>query len=365
MRRAKVFSGSSHEELAISICEKLGIGSPAPVSLKKFSNQETSVEIGCSVRNEDVFIIQSGSTHINDHLMELLIMISACKGASASRLTVAGVDHIITMDLHASQIQGFFNKPVDNLYAEPTIAKWIQDTVPGYSKGVVVSKNPGGAKRVTSLADRLKLDFALIHTDRTRMHHQQPIKPSVIEEHHSEDNNSNNSNTNEFPDTYNVVSAIINSRAIDDEDEEDDELHSLTISTSTSVTGEAISLDDMESSTITLVGDVAGRVAFIVDDMIDRAASFISAADHIFHRCNAKKVYVIATHGILSGDSIKEIENCQSIHQLVVTNSFPISLEKRRQSSKLVIIDVSGTLAEAIRRTHNGESISYLFDTPV
>ncbi|CAG8582765.1 1934_t:CDS:2, partial [Ambispora leptoticha] len=208
MRRTKVFSGSSHVELAISICEKLGIGSPAPVILKKFSNQETSVEIGqcCSVRNEDVFIIQSGSTHTNDHLMELLIMISACKGASASRITavmpyfpyckqskkkkhrgaitakmvanllsVAGVDHIITMDLHASQIQGFFNKPVDNLYAEPTIAKWIQDTVPGYSRGVVVSKNPGGAKRVTSLADRLKLDFAIIHTDRTRACHQYSV----------------------------------------------------------------------------------------------------------------------------------------------------------------------------------------------
>ncbi|CAG8740173.1 2376_t:CDS:2, partial [Ambispora leptoticha] len=130
----------------------------------------------------------------------------------------------------------------------------------------------------------------------------------------------------------------------------------------------AMSADDVESncsSIITLVGDVTGRIAFIVDDMIDRATSFIAAADHLIQRCNAKKVYVIVTHGILSGDSIREIENCRSIYQLVVTNSFPISLEKRRQSSKLVIIDVSGTLAEAIRRTHNGESISYLFDTPV
>ncbi|CAG8708351.1 3964_t:CDS:2, partial [Dentiscutata heterogama] len=123
----------------------------------------------------------SGSTQINDHLMELLIMISACKGASASRVTavmpyfpyskqskkkkyrcaitakvanllsVAGVDHIITMDLHASQMQGFFNRPVDNLYAEPCIAKWIQDTVPEYANGVVVSKNAGGAKSAFSI----------------------------------------------------------------------------------------------------------------------------------------------------------------------------------------------------------------------
>ncbi|CAI2171968.1 5661_t:CDS:2 [Funneliformis geosporum] len=324
MRRAKVFSGSSHPELAEFICEKLGIP-PAPVTLKKFSNQETSVEIGCSVRNEDVYIIQSGSNNVNDHLMELLIMISACKGSSASRITVvanllsvAGVDHIITMDLHASQMQGFFNKPVDNLYAEPSIAKWIQDSVPEYINGVVVSKNAGGAKRVTSLADRLKIDFALIHTDCTRA---------------------------------NLITSIVDEKLNDENDEE------VTLSK------DALSVDEETSSTITLVGDVAGKVVFIVDDMVDKSGSFIAAAEHLMKKCNAKRVYVIATHGILSGDSIKEIERCKSIHQLVITNTFPIPHEKRCQSTKIVIIDVSATLAEAIRRTHNGESISYLFYT--
>ncbi|KAG9305490.1 hypothetical protein G9A89_006460 [Geosiphon pyriformis] len=394
MRRTKVFSGSSHVELANLICEKLGIGSPSPASLKKFSNQETSVEIGCSVRNEDVFIIQSGSTHINDHLMELLIMISACKGASASRITavmpyfpyckqskkkkyrgaitakmvanllsVAGVDHIITLDLHASQIQGFFNKPVDNLYAEPTIAKWIQNTVPEYSDGVVVSKNAGGAKRVTSLADRLKIDFALVHTERTR--------PRYHLNTCDNGGHSNEFHTDKCSIPNNITTAIINGPVVDDdEEEEEDELLSPSNSSNTSVIGEVLTadLDDVESnssSTITLVGNVSGKVAFIVDDMIDKASSFIAAADHLMNKCNAKRVYAIATHGILSGDSMKEIHNCESIYQLVVTNSFPISAEKLAQTSKLVVIDVSQTLAEAIRRTHNGESISYLFDTLV
>ncbi|CAG8517591.1 2605_t:CDS:2 [Diversispora eburnea] len=395
MRRAKVFSGTSHPELTEHICERLGI-TPAPVALKKFGNQETSVKIGCSVRNEDVFIIQSGSRNINDHLMELLIMISACKGASASRITavmpyfpyskqskkkkyrgaitakmvanllsVAGVDHIITMDLHASQMQGFFNKPVDNLYAEPSIAKWIQDSVPEYSTGVVVSKNAGGAKRVTSLADRLKIDFALIHTDRTRVLRNNstttvtPVNEVSTEESISiSDEDKNFSFQTSNTTSNNITFAIINDKKYDDEDD--------LPSSSTSFSEEPLFSEENElncSNTITLVGDVAGKVAFIVDDMIDKAGSFIAAAEHLMKRCNAKRVYVISTHGILSNDSLIEIEKCKSIHKLVVTNTFPIPLENRHQSTKLEIIDVSATLAEAIRRTHNGESISYLFYT--
>ncbi|CAG8712828.1 12691_t:CDS:2 [Cetraspora pellucida] len=369
MRRAKIFSGSSHPELANSICERLGVPS-SPVVLKKFSNKETSVEIGCSVRNEDVFIIQSGSTQINDHLMELLIMIAACKGASASRITavmpyfpyskqskkkkyrcaitakvvanllsVAGVDHIITMDLHAYQMQGFFNKPVDNLFAEPSIAKWIQDLVPEYTNGVVVSKNAGGAKRVTSLADRLKIDFALIHTDRTRESRRKNYCDSTMP-------------------------CVTNVRVNDDEVVEDDETDETTTNLSTDDSAASTTNED-EIDIITLVGDVEGKVAFIVDDMIDNSGSFIAAANHLINKCNAKRVYVIATHGILSGDSLREIERCKSIYKLVVTNSFPIPPEKRNQISKLVIIDISATLAEAIRRTHNGESISYLFYTAI
>ncbi|KAI9871842.1 MAG: hypothetical protein M1830_002382, partial [Pleopsidium flavum] len=216
MRRVKIFSGSSHPLLAESICEWLGT-QPAKCDLKKFSNGETSVSIGTSIRDQDVFIVQSGSSKINDNVMELLIMISACKGGSAKSITghgdavripnvcesgpklseeryfpysrqskkkshrgaitarmlanllsVAGIQHVITVDLHASQMQGFFGKPVDNLHAEPLIARWIRNHVPGWTEAVVVSKNPGGTKRVTSLADALKLNFGIVTTDRRR-----------------------------------------------------------------------------------------------------------------------------------------------------------------------------------------------------
>uniref|UniRef100_A0A8C5Z9N5 ribose-phosphate diphosphokinase n=1 Tax=Marmota marmota marmota TaxID=9994 RepID=A0A8C5Z9N5_MARMA len=151
-----LFSGSSHHDLSQRVADRLGL-ELGKVVTKKFSNQETSVEIGESVRGEDVYIIQSGCGEINDNLMELLIMINACKIASSSRVTavipcfpyarqdkkdksrapisaklvanmlsVAGADHIITMDLHASQIQGFFDIPVDNLYAEPAVLQWIR-----------------------------------------------------------------------------------------------------------------------------------------------------------------------------------------------------------------------------------------------
>ncbi|CAL5874055.1 uncharacterized protein PFLUO_LOCUS8341 [Penicillium psychrofluorescens] len=198
MRGVQIFSGTSHPGLAETICERLGTV-PAKADLGKFANGETSVNIGVSIRNQDVYIVQSGSEKINDSVMELLIMISACKGGSAKSitavmpyfpysrqskkkshrgaitarmlanlLTIAGVDHVITMDLHASQMQGFFGKPVDNLFAEPFIARWIQMNVPGWREAVVVSKNAGGTKRVTSLADTLKLNFGIVTTDRRR-----------------------------------------------------------------------------------------------------------------------------------------------------------------------------------------------------
>ena len=185
--------------------------------MKKFSNGEINVKIAESIRDEDVFIIQSGSNDVNDNLMELLILASACKGASARRvtavipcfpyarmdkkdksrapitaklvanmLTVAGCDHVITMDLHASQIQGFFDIPVDNLYSEPLMISYIKQNIQGWRNGIIVSPDAGGTKRygftfalfgtrieassyvsrVSAIADKLGLDFALIHKKR-------------------------------------------------------------------------------------------------------------------------------------------------------------------------------------------------------
>uniref|UniRef100_A0A8C6Y1J3 ribose-phosphate diphosphokinase n=1 Tax=Naja naja TaxID=35670 RepID=A0A8C6Y1J3_NAJNA len=375
MPNIKIFSGSSHQDLSQKIADRLGL-ELGKVVTKKFSNQETCVEIGESVRGEDVYIVQSGCGEINDNLMELLIMINACKIASASRVTavipcfpyarqdkkdksrapisaklvanmlsVAGADHIITMDLHASQIQvwgrggagaalagwgfkasrrmgkegsgrpaplppppgkwpqgpsrrraqglwaeellpfpkGFFDIPVDNLYAEPAVLKWIKENIVEWKNCTIVSPDAGGAKRVTSIADRLNVDFALIHKERKK----------------------------------------------------------------------ASEVDRM-----VLVGDVKDRVAILVDDMADTCGTICHAADKLLS-AGATKVYAILTHGIFSGPAISRI-NHACFEAVVVTNTIPQE-DKMKHCPKIQVIDISMILAEAIRRTHNGESVSYLF----
>uniref|UniRef100_G3Q2N8 Phosphoribosyl pyrophosphate synthetase 1B n=1 Tax=Gasterosteus aculeatus aculeatus TaxID=481459 RepID=G3Q2N8_GASAC len=320
MPNIKIFSGSSHPDLSQKIADRLGL-ELGKVVTKKFSNQETCVEIGESVRGEDVYIVQSGCGEINDNLMELLIMINACKIASASRvsavipcfpyarqdkkdkvgsrapisaklvanmLSVSGADHIITMDLHASQIQiyvnnGFFDIPVDNLYAEPAVLKWIKENIPEWKNCTIVSPDAGGAKRVTSIADRLNVDFALIHKERKKAN---------------------------------------------------------------------------EVDRMVLVGDVTDRVAILVDDMADTCGTICHAADKLIS-AGATKVYAILTHGIFSGPAITRINNA-CFEAVVVTNTIPQE-EKIKHCPKIQVIDISMILAEAIRRTHNGESVSYLF----
>ncbi|KAI5290773.1 hypothetical protein KEM54_000502 [Ascosphaera aggregata] len=149
MRDVEIFAGSSHRKLTEAICERLG-ATPAKCKLGKFSNGETTVEIGVSVRNKDVFIVQSGCEKINDAVMELLIMINACKGGSAKSVT------------------------------EPLIARWIRLNVPQWRHGVVVSKNAGGSKRVTSLADTLKLNFGIVTTERRRKNFYKHITESAV-----------------------------------------------------------------------------------------------------------------------------------------------------------------------------------------
>ncbi|XP_064636297.1 ribose-phosphate pyrophosphokinase 2 isoform X1 [Lineus longissimus] len=313
MPNIKIFGGTSHPELAHNVAARLGLELGKVVS-KKFSNQETCVEIGESVRGEDVYIIQSGCGEVNDMLMELLIMINACKIASSCRVTavipcfpyarqdkkdksrapisaklvanmlsVSGADHIITMDLHASQIQGFFDIPVDNLYAEPAVLKWIRENIPEWKNSCIVSPDAGGAKRVTSIADRLNVDFALIHKERRKAN---------------------------------------------------------------------------EVASMTLVGDVRDRVAILVDDMADTCGTVCLAAQKL-HEAGATKIYAVCTHGILSGPALSRINN-SLFEAVVVTNTIPQE-SNMKQTSKLQMIDIGLILAEAIRRTHNGESVSYLF----
>lgn len=313
MPNIKIFSGNSHRDLARRICDRLQIDLGKVVA-KKFSNKETCVEIGESVRGEDVFIVQSGCGEINDHLMELLIMISACKTASAERVTalipcfpyarqdkkdksrapitgklianmlsVAGATHIVTMDLHASQIQGFFDIPVDNLFAEPAILKYIKDHIENWQQACIVSPDAGGAKRVTSIADRLNVEFALIHKERKRAN---------------------------------------------------------------------------EVERMVLVGDVRQKVAILVDDMADTCGTICLAATKL-KEAGASKIYAICVHGIFSGSALERLNN-SCFEAVVVTNTIPQE-ENMRACSRIKVIDVSPILAEAVRRTHNGESVSYLF----
>ncbi|CAK7198412.1 ribose phosphate diphosphokinase subunit prs4 [Sporothrix eucalyptigena] len=311
----KLLSGNSHPMLTRLVADRLGI-EPAKTLSLNYSNQETSVTIGESVRDEDVFILQSTAPgDINDGLMELLIMIHACRTASARRITAvvpnfpyarqdkkdksrapisaklianmletAGCNHVITMDLHASQIQGFFSVPVDNLYAEPSVLRFIREN-PNLQRDetVIVSPDAGGAKRATSIADGLEMAFALIHKERPRP---------------------------------NVVGRMV------------------------------------------LVGDVQGKVAILVDDMADTCGTLAKAAATLKEH-GAREVIAIVTHGILSGGAVDTI-NKSCLSQVVVTNTVPLG-DKQERCPKIKVIDVSSTIAESIRRTHNGESVSYLF----
>ena len=392
----------------------------------------------------------------------------------ANLLHVAGVNHIVTIDLHASQMQGFFKCPVDNLHAEPLIARWIRHNVEDWKQAVCVSKNAGGTKRVTSLADALKLNFGMVTTDRRRNGNMsasiilpsKPVYSSPLAQNgydHDDLNTTSQSTTTSSVEATELVDAAMDAdvvvassprlseqsasgttdssaprrpsplhrsattptpsspRLVGDDDDADSlytderarevihgrlvhghivpddypspETQSMSNSmildrpeddplelsrTGSFFTGDGHALggtgdagpssdeedNEQERETeqmITLVGDVKGRTVFIVDDMIDKCGSWIAAAETVKKRGGAKRVYIIATHGLFGGDSLEELEACDCIDKIVVTNSFPIDAQKVRQSKKLVVLELAGLLSEAIRRNHYGESISALF----
>ncbi|KAL0071960.1 hypothetical protein AAF712_000883 [Marasmius tenuissimus] len=320
----KIFTGTSHPELAEIIARRVGL----PLSnaeITKSGIGETSVRIVESVREDDVYIINTGCGSINTALMELCIMIHACKIASAKRITAviplfpyarqdkkdksrapitaklvanmiqkAGCDHVITMDLHASQIQGFFDVPVDKaiyqcshcvsqkLYAEPSVILYIR-THFNLEDVVIVSPDAGGAKRATSMADRLGVDFALFHKERKKAN---------------------------------------------------------------------------EVSRMVLVGHVKDKTAILVDDMADTCGTLCLAAKHL-SEAGVNKVYAIVTHGILSGNALKTVEE-SALEKLIVTNTLPQDANQAA-CRKIEVIDVGVVLGEVIRRSHYGESVSKLF----
>ncbi|KAG8446085.1 hypothetical protein GDO86_013815 [Hymenochirus boettgeri] len=341
----RVFSANSSAacmELAKKITERLGAELGRAVVYQE-TNGETRVEIKESVRGHDIFIIQTIPRDVNTAIMELLIMSYALKTSCAnsivgvipyfpyskqskmrkrgsivckllaSMLSNAGLTHLITMDLHQKEIQGFFNFPVDNLRASPFLLQYIQEEIRDYRNAVIVAKSPDAAKRAQSYAERLRLGLAVIHGE------PQCAEPDMADGRQSPPSMKN---TTVHPGL------------------------------------EIPLMMAKEKPPITVVGDVGGRIAIIVDDIIDEVESFVAAAEILKER-GAYRIFVMATHGILSADAPHLLED-SAIDEVVVTNTIPHEIQKL-QCSKIRTVDVSLLLSEAIRRIHNGESMSYLF----
>ena len=308
--KMKIFTGNANPAIAREICDYLSL--PLGVAeVKQFSDGEISVEIGENVRGADIFVIQPTCTPVNDHLMELVIMVDAFRRASARRITavmpyygyarqdrkvrprvpitakvvaemlmVVGVRRVLCMDLHAGQIQGFFNIPVDHLYAAPVLLQHIRNQ---FSDVIMVSPDAGGVERTRAFAKRLNSDLAIIDKRRERAN---------------------------------------------------------------------------ECEAVQVIGNVSGKTAILLDDMVDTAGTLCEGAE-ILKTAGAKEVHACCSHGVLSGPAIDRIEQ-SCLKSLVVTNSIPFT-EKARNCEKITVLSVGHLLGEAIRRIHGEDSVSYLF----
>ncbi|KQS51993.1 uncharacterized protein Dere_GG11922, isoform C [Drosophila erecta] len=340
-----IINGNSHPDLANMVAERMGIKNGGCSVFHK-SNRETIVEISDSVRGKDIYIIQTGTKDANNNIMELLIMAYACKTSSARSIVgvipylpyskqckmrkrgcivskllakmmcTSGLTHIITMDLHQKEIQGFFDIPVDNLRASPFLLQYIQESIPDYRNSVIVARNPGVAKKANSYAERLRLGLAVIHGE------QKETDADEVDGRYSP------------PPTSSA--------------------RQRTTSVSVGVPEHIVKV----KPPLTIVGDVSGRIAIMVDDLIDDVQAFVAAAEMLKEN-GACKIYVLATHGLLSSDAPRQLDE-SPIDEIVVTNTIPHEIQKL-QCHKIKTIDISILIAEAIRRIHNKESMSYLF----
>lgn len=313
MRRIVLVSGTSNPTLADKISKFLDVSLVDP-QLRRFANGEIFCEIEKNVRGADVFVIQTLSAPVNDHLMELLIMMDALKRASAESitaviphygysrqdrkasprtpisaklvadlLTVAGASRVITMDLHAGQIQGFFNIPFDNIYASPVILDYIKENI-DQTNLTLVSPDAGGVERCRWYAKRLSTDIAMIDKRRTG--------PNV-------------------------------------------------------------------AKAMNIVGDVRGKDVIVVDDMIDTAGTLVEAA-RTLRAHGAKKIYAFATHGVFSDPAAQRIEQSEELEGVIVTDTVPLS-ESAKKVEKIHVLSTADILSKAIHRTFNHDSVSSLF----
>jgi ribose-phosphate pyrophosphokinase len=312
-RVLKIFAGNSNHPLAEEIASSLAVPL-GDCQVTKFSDGEIQVDIGESVRGADTFVIQSTSTPANDHLIELLILIDALKRASAASITAvipyygyarqdrkvaprapitaklvadlivtAGAHRVVSMELHAGQIQGFFDIPVDHLYSSPVFIEYLRKKHGRPEDLVIVSPDAGGVERARAYSKRLNARLAIVDKRRT--------SPNVAE--------------------------VMN-----------------------------------------VIGEVEGADAIILDDMIDTAGTLTQAAKAIADR-GARRVLAIATHPVLSGPAIKRIAE-SAIEEVVVTDTIPLRSDAKG-CSKIRSLSVAPLFAEAIRRIHDGDSVSSLF----
>jgi ribose-phosphate pyrophosphokinase len=313
-RRFKIFSGSANRELAESICEHIGV-TLGETRLQRFADGEVYFQLVENVRGADVFVVQPTCYPVDQHLVELLIMIDALKRASAGRvtavvpyygyarqdrkdrprvaissklvadlITTAGANRALFMDLHAAQIQGFFNIPVDHFFASPVLVGYIRDlNLPDLT---VVSPDAGGVERARLIATKLGAPLAIVDKRRTDI--------NVTEVMH-------------------------------------------------------------------VIGQVRGRTCLIVDDIIDTAGTLVKTVDALLEE-GATKVYAGASHPVLSGQALERIANSR-LEQVVVTDSIPLRPEARAllESGKLKVLSVAGLLGAAIKSIHMETSVSTLF----
>jgi len=313
VRRIVLVSGTSNPTLSKKISEFLDVPLVNP-QLRRFANGEIYCEIEKNVRGADVFVMQSTCAPVNEHLMELLIIIDALKRASANTisaviphygysrqdrksaprtpitaklvadmLTVAGATRVMTMDLHAGQIQGFFNIPFDNIFATPVLLDYINKNL-DLSNLIAVSPDAGGVERVRFYAKKLNTDLALIDKRRTG--------PNVAE-------------------------------------------------------------------AMNVIGDVKDKDCIIFDDMIDTAGTLVQAAKAL-RKNGAKRIYAAATHPVFSDPAIQRLRDCVELEGILVTDTIPLS-DAGKKLDKIKVVSTAEILAKAIHRTFNDDSVSSLF----
>ena len=306
----KIVSGSAHPQLAADICAYLGVP-PCDATVSSFPDGETFVKINENIRGRDVFIIQPTCPPTNQNLMELLILVDAARRSSSARITAvipffgyarqdrkdqprvpitaklvanllaaAGVQRVLTMDLHAQQLQGFFDIPVDHLYALPVMIHYLQDL--GLGDLVVVSPDVGGVKMASAYAETLKAGLAIVVKRR---------------------------------------------------------------------------LSATEIEAVTVIGEVEGKNVILVDDLTETAGTLVGAAG-ILREQGARDIYAGVSHAVLTDLAVERLKSSE-IKELITTDSVPVRTDV---NSRVKVLSVAELLGEGIRRIHDDESVSSLFD---